>query len=63
MPDRLHDLIIGVMNEGFERDAVQRELVRGEIKQRGTYWAADEIWKLRRQVVSLRSQLQRRVDE
>jgi hypothetical protein len=31
--------------------------VREEMKRRGTYWAGDEIWKLRRQVKALRERL------
>lgn len=57
MTDHLHNLIIGVLNEGFERDSTQRDLVRQEIKQRGTYWAGTEIWELRRQVAGLRKRL------
>ncbi len=53
MNDLLHKLIIDVLNEGFERDARQRDEVRAEIKQKGTYWAGSEIWELRRQVASL----------
>lgn len=59
MSDRLHDLIIGVFNEVFARDQAAADAVRAEIKQRGTYWAGGEIWELRRQVTSLRAQLQR----
>lgn len=57
MANDLHSLIISVLNEGFERDAAQQELVRGEIKQRGTYWAGTEIWELRRTVATLRKRL------
>lgn len=57
MNDKLHELIIGVFNEGFERDRAAADAVRAEIKQRGTYWAGTEIWELRRQVKSLRARL------
>lgn len=57
MNDRLHNLIIGVFNEGFERDSKEREKVREEIKQKGTWWAGTEIWELRRSVASLRNRL------
>jgi hypothetical protein len=60
MSDALHNLIISVFNEGFERDRAAADQVRTEIKARGTYWAGDEIWKLRRQVKSLREQFDRR---
>jgi hypothetical protein len=46
----------GCMKRYEAFDAEQAE-VRDEIKQRGTYWAASEIWKLRRQVSALRKQL------
>jgi hypothetical protein len=57
LTDRLHDLIIGVFNECFARDQAQADLVRAEIKQRGAYWAGQEIWELRRQVASLRKRV------
>lgn len=57
--DALHRAIIGVFDAGFKRDAAERDLVRAEIKQRGTYWAGGEIWELRRQAASLRKQLDR----
>jgi len=55
--DALHNLIIQVFNEGFERDRAQADAVRAEIKQKGTYWAGDEIWQLRRQVAILRKRV------
>jgi hypothetical protein len=57
MTDHLHNLIIGVLNEGFERDRLEADKVRDEIKRRGTYWAGTEILELRRAVASLRKQL------
>lgn len=57
MSDRLHELIIGAFNEGFERDQRETDAVRQEIKQRGTYWAGGEIWQLRKTVASLRKRL------
>lgn len=57
MSDRLHDIIIGVFNEGFARDQAEANAVRTEIKQRGTYWAGGEIWQLRKTVASLRKRL------
>lgn len=66
MNDRLHNLIIGVFNEGFERDRKEADKVREEIKQRGTYWAGDEIATLRRRLVSARAAnevLRRQLDE
>jgi hypothetical protein len=51
------DLIIEAFKNVVDRGIAEEALVRDEIKQRGTYWAASEIWKLRRQVKSLRKQL------
>jgi hypothetical protein len=56
-PRTLHDVIIGVFNEGIERDLKAQEAVRDEIKQHGTWWAGSEIWELRRQVASLRRRI------
>lgn len=57
MNDHLHKLIIDVFNEAFAREIAEADLVRAEIKAKGTYWAGTEIWELRRQVASLRKQL------
>jgi hypothetical protein len=46
-----------VFKKVIDREIAEEALVRDEIKQRGSYWAASEIWKLRRQVKSLRKQL------
>ena len=43
-------------NNVIDRELAEEAEVREEIRQRGTYWAASEIWKLRRQVASLRKQ-------
>jgi hypothetical protein len=50
-------LIVEALKNVLDCEADERALVRDEIKQRGTYWAGEEIWKLRRQVRSLRKQL------
>ncbi|MDN3278817.1 hypothetical protein QWJ07_31460 [Frankia sp. RB7] len=52
--DPLGRLILDAFNNVLDREAAEQEEVRGEIKQRGTYWAAREIWQLRRQVRALR---------
>lgn len=57
MNERLHSLIIGVFNEGFERDRAAADKVREEVNQRGWYWAGTEIWELRRSVATLRKRL------
>jgi ubiquinone biosynthesis protein UbiJ len=57
MSDVLGRLIIDAFNNVIKREIAEADEVRAEIKQRGTYWAGDEIWKLRRQVASLRKRL------
>ena len=42
----------------IDREIAGANEVREEIRRRGTYWAGDEIWKLRRQVASLRRRLE-----
>lgn len=54
----MRDLIIEAFNNVIRREMDEEALVRDEIKQRGTWWAGSEIWKLRRQVQSLRKELQ-----
>jgi hypothetical protein len=55
--DHLHHAIMKVFNEGFERDLAEAAKIREEIKRRGTYWAGNEIWDLRRAVASLRKRI------
>ena len=52
----LAGLIMQAFNNVIDRELAEEAEVREEIRQRGTYWAASEIWKLRRQVASLRKQ-------
>ena len=56
----MKDLIIQAFDAVIERELEQEAEVREEIKQRGTYWAAAEIFKLRRQVRSLRQSIRER---
>jgi hypothetical protein len=51
------DLIIQAFDAVIQRELAEEAEVREEIKQHGKYWAASEIWKLRRQVKALRKQL------
>jgi hypothetical protein len=44
------DLILEAFDNLIRREIAGAGEVREEIKRRGTYWAGDEIWKLRRQV-------------
>lgn len=53
----MKDLIIQAFNNAIKQEIAEENLVRDEIKQKGTYWAGSEIWKLRRQIASLRKQL------
>jgi hypothetical protein len=55
--DTLGKLIFQAFDNVIQRELAEEALVRDEIAQRGTYWAAREIWKLRRQVASLRKAL------
>jgi hypothetical protein len=55
--DPLGSLIMDAFNRVIDREIAEANEVREEIKRRGTYWAGGEIWKLRRQVASLRRQL------
>jgi hypothetical protein len=53
----MSDLIIEAFKNVIDREVADEALIRDEIKQRGTYSAASEIWRLRRQVKSLLKQL------
>ena len=53
-------IILEAFNAVIDRELAEEALVREEIGQRGTYWAASEIWKLRRQVAALGKQLTER---
>lgn len=46
----MRDLILEAFDNLIRREIAGAGEVREEIKRRGTYWAGDEIWKLRRQV-------------
>jgi ubiquinone biosynthesis protein UbiJ len=49
--------IIQALDNVIKREIAEADAVRAEIKTRGTYWAGDEIWKLRRQVAALRARV------
>jgi hypothetical protein len=53
----MKNLIIQAFDTVIQRELAEEAEVREEIKRRGTYRAAGEIWKLRRQVKALRKQL------
>jgi hypothetical protein len=53
----LNGLIIQALNNITNQEIAEADEVRKEIAQRGTYWAGNEIWKLRRQVAALRKRL------
>ena len=53
----MKDLIVQSFDNIIKREIAEADEVREEIKRRGTYWAGDEIWKLRRQVAALRKRL------
>jgi hypothetical protein len=55
--DAMKDLIIRAFDNVIKREIAEAdEGARGD-QRRGTYWAGDEIWKLRRQVKALRKRL------
>ncbi|MBV9171570.1 MAG: hypothetical protein JOZ81_15960 [Chloroflexi bacterium] len=53
----MKNLMIQAFDTVIQRELAEEAEVREEIKQRGTYWAAGEIWRLRRQVGALRKRL------
>lgn len=50
-------LIIQAFDNVIKREIAEADEVRKEVANRGTYWAGDEIWKLRRQVAALQRRL------
>ena len=58
MSHPLDALIVRAFDNVIKREIAEADELREEIKRRGTYWAGNEVWKLRRQVASLRKQLQ-----
>jgi ubiquinone biosynthesis protein UbiJ len=53
----MHKLIVEAFDNVIKREIAEADAVRAEIKARGTYWAGDEIWTLRRQVAALRNRV------
>jgi hypothetical protein len=53
----MKDLVIQAFDAVIQREIAEADEVRAEIRRRGTYWAGDEIWKLRREVKALRKRL------
>jgi hypothetical protein len=56
----MKDLIIRAFDAVIQRELAEEAEVREEIRQRGTWAAARELWTLRRQVKSLRKRLDER---
>ena len=50
-------MILEAFNRILDQEFAQQDLIREEIKQRGSYWAAREIWALRRQAAALRKRV------
>jgi len=46
----LADPIVKLFDMAIRQSFAEEDKVRAEIKQKGTYWAAGEIYKLRRRV-------------
>jgi ubiquinone biosynthesis protein UbiJ len=57
MTDHVHKAIMSVFDEALHREIAEADLVREEIKRKGTYWAGDQIWSLRLTVAALRARL------
>ena len=57
MSHPLDRLIVDAFKAVIDREIAEANEVRDEIKRRGTYWAGEEIWKLRRQVAALRKRV------
>jgi len=60
MAERVTDLqsgIVQALDNVIKREIAEAYEVRKEIKAKGTHWAGDEIWTLRRQVAALRKRL------
>ena len=60
MAERVTDLqssIVKAFDAVIKREQAEAALVREEVVSRGTNWAGDEIWTLRRQVAALRKRL------
>lgn len=55
--DAFGKALVSAFNAVIDREIAEENLVRDEIKQKGTYWAGSEIWTLRRQVKALRRRL------
>lgn len=51
--------IIQALDNVIKREIAEADLVRAEIKTRGTHWAGGEIWRLRRLVASLCAELEK----
>ena len=60
MSHPLDALIVRAFDNVIKREIAEADELREEIKRRGTYWAGNEIWKLRRQAASLRKALTER---
>lgn len=55
--DPLLQGIMRAFENVIKREIAEADEVRQEIKTKGTYWAGDEIWKLRRRVAFLQKRL------
>lgn len=46
--DPLAVALIRAVDKSLTRDLAEQRVIRDEIHRRGTAWAAEEIWRLRR---------------
>lgn len=61
MTDPLHKLLVEALDIVVKRESEEAreglDQVRAEIKRKGSHWASDVIWTLRRQVAALEKRL------
>lgn len=60
MVDAAEQIVRSVLDGIAERDRKVHESIRSEIATKGTWWAADEIQKLREQVAAFKREQQAR---
>ncbi|UZE47948.1 hypothetical protein ONR75_24230 [Rhodopseudomonas sp. P2A-2r] len=57
--DPINTAIHAMLDRMVRTDAAERDKVRAEIRQHGTWWAAAEILRLRRDVARIRAELRK----
>lgn len=59
MPDAATQIARTILNRIAAKDANDHAAALEEIRRRGTWWAAEEIARLRRRVASMQTELRR----